>query len=112
MRTFFMTDENFLLYKKRALELLRLMNQQRKSWSMFVFASANAIRKYELRQLVELGISWVWMGLESAQTDHDKPKGSRPTKFVFRARRSSGWSITRPLRSTPKSPTPSPTLRS
>src|SRR6266540_2844525 len=43
--------------------------------SMFVFSSANAIRKYEMRQLVELGVTWVWMGFESAQTGYAKLKG-------------------------------------
>ncbi|MCC7415647.1 MAG: cobalamin-dependent protein [Acidobacteria bacterium] len=75
VKTFFMMDENFLLYKKRALELLDRMKQHGKAWSLFVFASANAIRKYDMRQLVELGISWVWMGLESAGTQYTKLKG-------------------------------------
>jgi len=76
VRTFFMMDENFLLYKRRALELLHLMRQHGKAWSLFVFSSANAIRKYELRQLVELGISWVWIGLESAHAPYLKLKGA------------------------------------
>jgi hypothetical protein len=76
VRTFFMMDENFLLYKKRALELLELMKAHGKSWSLSVFSSANALRKYTMRQLVELGISWVWMGLESAQATYAKLRDS------------------------------------
>jgi radical SAM superfamily enzyme YgiQ (UPF0313 family) len=72
VRTFFMMDENFLLYKRRALELLDCMKQHGKAWSLFVFSSANAIRKYEMRQLVELGVSWVWMGFESARAQYMK----------------------------------------
>ena len=74
VRTFFMMDENFLLYKKRALELLDQMKKHGKAWSMYVFSSANAIRKYDMRQLVELGVSWVWMGFESAQSGFRKLK--------------------------------------
>jgi len=48
-RAFFMMDENFLLYKKRALELLELMKARGKSWSLYVFSSANAILQYEVR---------------------------------------------------------------
>ena len=73
-RTFFMMDENFLLYKKRALELLDHMKRQGKAWSLLVFSSANAIRKYEIRQLVELGVSWVWMGFESPRAGYMKLK--------------------------------------
>ena len=76
VRTFFMMDENFLLYKKRALELLDLMTRHAKAWSLFVFSSANAIRKYEMRQLVELGVSWVWMGFESAESGYAKLTGT------------------------------------
>ncbi|MGE5242617.1 MAG: B12-binding domain-containing radical SAM protein [Betaproteobacteria bacterium] len=74
VRTFFMMDENFLLYKKRALELLDQMKRHGKAWSMFVFSSANAIRKYDMRQLVELGVSWVWMGFESPRAGYSKLK--------------------------------------
>ncbi len=76
VQTFFMMDENFLLYKKRALELLDLMKRHDKAWSMFVFSSANAIRKYEMRQLVELGVTWVWMGFESAESGYTKLAGT------------------------------------
>ena len=73
---FFMMDENFLLYKKRALELLECMKAHGKAWSMYVFSSANAIAKYDIRELVELGVTWVWLGLESAQTGYSKLKGA------------------------------------
>jgi radical SAM superfamily enzyme YgiQ (UPF0313 family) len=72
VQTFFMMDENFLLYKKRALQLLEEMKRHGKAWSMFVFASANAIEQYTMRQLVELGVSWVWMGFESASSGYRK----------------------------------------
>jgi hypothetical protein len=71
---FFMMDENFLLYKKRALELLECMKAHGKAWSMYVFSSANAIAKYDIRELVELGVTWIWLGLESAQTGYAKLK--------------------------------------
>jgi hypothetical protein len=37
VRAFFMMDENFLLYKRRALELLALMKAHGKVWSLYVF---------------------------------------------------------------------------
>ncbi len=75
-RAFFMMDENFLLYKKRALELLDLMKKGGKAWSLYVFSSANAIRMYEPRQLVELGVEWIWLGLESTGNGYEKLKGT------------------------------------
>jgi radical SAM superfamily enzyme YgiQ (UPF0313 family) len=75
VRSFFMMDENFLLHKRRALELLDWMKSHHKAWSLYVFSSANAIRQYSMRELVELGISWVWMGLESPRSKYAKLDG-------------------------------------
>lgn len=41
-----------------------------------VFASANAIRKYTVQELVELGVSWLWMGLESPRSQYTKLQGA------------------------------------
>jgi hypothetical protein len=76
LTTFFMMDENFLLDRKRAMELLELMKANGKAWTLYVFASANAVAKYELRELVELGISWVWLGLESPNSSYSKLNGA------------------------------------
>ena len=73
-RAFFMMDENFLLYRRRALELLDLMKAHNKAWSLYVFSSANAVRTYDVRQLVEMGIEWIWLGLESATSGYQKLK--------------------------------------
>lgn len=73
-RAFFMMDENFLLYRRRALELLDLMKAHGKAWSLYVFSSANAVRTYDIRQLVEMGIEWIWLGLESATSGYQKLK--------------------------------------
>ena len=76
VETFFMMDENFLLHRERAMQLLACMKQAGKAWGMAVFASANAIRKYSLRELVELGVSWIWMGLESPRSHYSKLAGT------------------------------------
>jgi radical SAM superfamily enzyme YgiQ (UPF0313 family) len=68
-------DENFLLQKKRALELLDCMKKHDRSWTLYVFSSANAIRQYDIRQLVEMGIGWVWLGLESPRAEYSKLHG-------------------------------------
>jgi len=75
VHSFFVMDENFLLHRTRAMRLLELMKQAGKSWELSIFASANAIRKYTMLELVELGISWVWMGLESPRSTYSKLQG-------------------------------------
>jgi hypothetical protein len=76
VQSFFIMDENFLLHKRRAMELLGNMKEGAKPWALYVFSSANAIRQYSIRELVELGVSWIWMGLESPHSRYDKLKGS------------------------------------
>jgi radical SAM superfamily enzyme YgiQ (UPF0313 family) len=77
-----MMDENFLLYKRRAMELLKWMKDAGKSWSLYVFSSANAVRKYDIRELVELGIEWIWLGLESSDATYTKLKGTDTLSLV------------------------------
>jgi len=76
VHSFFVMDENFLLHRDRAMRLLERMKASNKVWAMSVFASANAIRKYTMQELVELGVSWLWMGLESPQASYNKLHGT------------------------------------
>jgi len=72
VRSFFTMDENFLLHRERALRLLELMQKSNKSWALYVFSSARVLKSYTIEQLVGLGISWVWMGLEGEQSQYSK----------------------------------------
>src|SRR5215469_2080353 len=76
VHSFFIMDENFLLHRERAMRLLERMKAAHKTWTMSVFASANAIRKYTTQELVELGVSWLWMGLESPRAAYSKLNGT------------------------------------
>ncbi len=82
VQSFFIMDENFLLYRKRALRLLELMQQHNKAWALYVFSSANVLRSYTIEQLVGLGISWVWMGMEGKNSQYSKLHGSDTRALV------------------------------
>jgi radical SAM superfamily enzyme YgiQ (UPF0313 family) len=84
VRAFFVMDENFLLHRKRALRLLELMKQHDKSWALYVFSSANALRLYTDEQLVRLGISWAWLGLEGEASEYKKLDGTDARALVMR----------------------------
>jgi radical SAM superfamily enzyme YgiQ (UPF0313 family) len=86
MQAFFVMDENFLLHRPRAIELLDCMKQANKSWELYVFSSANAIRKYTMEELIELGVSWVWMGLESPKSGYAKLSGQDTFSLVHELR--------------------------
>ena len=75
VRSFFVMDENFLLHRDRAIRLLELMKKNDKAWALFVFSSAKVLKSYTMEQLIRLGISWVWMGLEGENSSYAKLKG-------------------------------------
>jgi hypothetical protein len=87
VKSFFMMDENFLLHKRRALQLLEHMKAGNKAWSLYVFSSANAISQYSMRELVELGVSWIWMGLESPHSSYVKLNGADTLELTRELRR-------------------------
>ncbi len=74
-QSFFVMDENFLFHRERALRLLELMRERGKSWALSVFSSARVLKSYTMEQLVGLGISWVWMGLEGRDSQYGKLSG-------------------------------------
>jgi radical SAM superfamily enzyme YgiQ (UPF0313 family) len=76
VKSFFIMDENFLLQKQRAMELLARMKAAGKSWAFNIFSSANAIRKYSYDELVDFGISSIWLGLESPRSGYAKLEGA------------------------------------
>jgi len=76
VKSFFIMDENFLLQKERAMDLLARMKAAGKSWAFNIFSSANAIKKYTYEELVQLGVSSIWLGLESAQSGYAKLDGA------------------------------------
>ena len=84
--SFFVMDENFLLYRRRALELLSRMKAAGKAWSLYVFSSANTLRLYSMEELVGLGVSWVWLGLEGEGSDYVKLRRTDTRELVLRLR--------------------------
>ena len=62
------------------------MKREQKPWALYVFSSANAIRKYTMKELVELGISWIWMGLESPKSCYTKLNGADTVKLTHELR--------------------------
>jgi radical SAM superfamily enzyme YgiQ (UPF0313 family) len=82
VQSFFVMDENFLMHRSRALRLLSLMIEHDKPWSLKVFSSANVLRSYTMEQLVGLGISWIWIGLEGKDSRYTKLNGTDTHRLV------------------------------
>jgi radical SAM superfamily enzyme YgiQ (UPF0313 family) len=82
VRDFFIQDENFLLHRARAMRFLELMEEHDKSWSLYIFASADAIGRYSIDELIRLGVSWIWLGLEGEDSSYGKLKGTDTIELV------------------------------
>jgi hypothetical protein len=60
------------------------MEKHKKAWALSVFSSANVLRGYRIEQIVGLGISWVWMGLEGKDSQYTKLHGIDAVELVRR----------------------------
>jgi hypothetical protein len=79
----FVMSENFSLDTKRALRLLKLMEEQRKPYRYAVFSSADALLRLGVENIVKLGYSFIWIGLEeSTGTAYEKMDGVRLKTLV------------------------------
>ena len=58
------------------------MEKNNCSWSLYLFSSVNVLKMYTIEELVRLGVSWVWIGLEGSDSKYEKLKGSDPHRLV------------------------------
>lgn len=79
---FFVMDENFLLHKDRAMELLDLMEKHGRAFNFSLFSSAEAITAFGVENMVRLGVGYIWIGVESKKILFDKTKGIDVPKLI------------------------------
>lgn len=85
-------DEDFLLNKKRALELRDCVQEGGLPLSIFVFASVRAISQYTVTEILEMGIDGFWIGYEGTRSGFAKQSG-RPVEELFQELREHGISL-------------------
>lgn len=87
-RDFFVHDENFLKQRDRADELLRLMTEAGKQYRFRIFASAETLLELpDLDYLCRLGVTFIWLGVESQYGDYAKNRGVDFPRLVGELRR-------------------------
>ena len=73
--SFGVLDENFLKMKDRALELLELMEKNDRHFTFSIFSSAETLKDIgDLDILVRLGVTFIWIGVESKKEIYIKNK--------------------------------------
>jgi hypothetical protein len=79
-RTFGIMEEDFLLYKRRVLELAEITRQEvKRPVRLAGFSSIRAIAMYDPVFLAEMGIESIWVGIESkSAADRRTAEGAPP----------------------------------
>ncbi len=85
-------DEDFLLNRKRAMELRDCVIEGGRALSIFAFASVKALSQYSVTEILEMGIDGLWIGYEGTRSGYAKQSG-RPVAELFRELREHGISI-------------------
>jgi radical SAM superfamily enzyme YgiQ (UPF0313 family) len=85
-------DEDFLLNRKRALELRDCVKEGGVPLSIFAFASVRALSQYTVTEILEMGIDGLWIGYEGTRSGFAKQAG-RPVGELFRELRDHGISV-------------------
>ncbi len=89
---FMVMDENFLMSRERAVELLALMEKEKKPYSFVLFCSANIVKQLGIDFMLRMGIGRVWVGVESKTNVHDKVRGI-DLKALFEELQSNGIAV-------------------
>jgi hypothetical protein len=86
---FFVLDENFLKDKRRAMDLMEEMERHQRFFEFQIFSSAEAITSFGLDNLERLGVTYVWIGVESSSEtgNYAKNKGIDPRPLIAELRR-------------------------
>lgn len=89
---FFIMDENFLKKPQRAIELVELMEEHNKLYRFGIFSSAETIKQMGPEFLARLGVSFLWVGVESKQEIYEKNRDV-DIKQMIKALRDHGISV-------------------
>lgn len=68
-------DENFLVDRRRALELADASERAGRFFEFFTFSSVSALSRFTADELCRIGVSAVWIGLEGKRAGYGKLRG-------------------------------------
>lgn len=85
---FFVQDENFLKDRQRAMDLIDEMERHGRYFSFHLFSSAETILAFGIDNLERLGVTFLWIGVESSNKkgNYEKNNGVDARKLVAELR--------------------------
>jgi radical SAM superfamily enzyme YgiQ (UPF0313 family) len=76
MVDFWINDEDFLLKESRGRQFLEAIRQSSlPPLAISIFSSVKALSRFSASELVEMGIDWVWIGVEGKRAGYRKMRG-------------------------------------
>jgi hypothetical protein len=92
LSSFILIDEDFFLYKKRALEFLQCVREGGKPLSLMGFGSVRGLSQFNADEIAEMGFDTIWTAFEGAEAGYGKLQGE-PLEKLYAALRSRGVSL-------------------
>jgi haloalkane dehalogenase len=89
---FTIIDEDFLLDKKRAMQFRDCVLAGGRPISIFVFSSVKALSRYNVQEILEMGIDGIWIGYEGTRSGYNKQSG-KPVHELISELRENGIAV-------------------
>ncbi len=77
LSSFIFIDEDFFLYKKRALEFLDCVRESGKPLSLMGFGSVRGLSQFTPDEIAEMGFDVIWTAFEGAEAGYGKLQGKK-----------------------------------
>ncbi len=81
LSSFIFIDEDFFLYKKRALEFLDCVRESGEPLSLMGFGSVRGLSQFTPDEIAEMGFDVIWTAIEGTESGYGKLKGTTPEEL-------------------------------
>lgn len=81
LSSFIFIDEDFFLFKKRALEFLECVREGGEPLSLMGFGSVRGLSQFTADEIAEMGFDVIWTAFEGTEAGYGKLKGKTPEEL-------------------------------
>ncbi len=92
LSSFIFIDEDFFLYRKRALEFLECVREGGKPLSLMGFGSVRGLSQFSADEIAEMGFDTIWTAFEGAESGYAKLQGEK-LEALYASLRSRGVAL-------------------
>lgn len=86
LRSFILIDEDFFLFKRRAMEFLDCVREGGKTFSIMGFGSVRGLSQFSADEIAEMGFDTIWTAFEGTESGYGKLKGKSPKELAISLR--------------------------